>query len=82
MRSIAKNAALAVVTAGLAAGASAGVASAAAGAEAEGVATKSPGVGSGNLAQVPAHVRVNATGNSANVIGVLNPAFGDASANH
>ncbi|MFF8659671.1 chaplin [Streptomyces huasconensis] len=82
MNSIAKKAALAVVTAGLAAGASAGVASAAASAEVDGVARNSPGVGSGNLANVPAQVPVNATGNSANVIGALNPTFGDASANH
>ncbi|MEU5578235.1 chaplin [Streptomyces huasconensis] len=82
MNSIAKKAALAVVTAGLAAGASAGVASAAASAEANGVAGNSPGVGSGNLAHAPVQVPVNATGDSANVAGALNPTFGDASANH
>ncbi|KUF13727.1 MULTISPECIES: chaplin [Streptomyces] len=78
---IAKKAALAVAVAGIAAGASAGVASAASGAEANGLATKSPGVGSGNLVQVPVHVPVNATGNSVNVIGVLNPAFANATVN-
>ncbi|MFH8796176.1 chaplin [Streptomyces sp. NPDC017941] len=76
---IAKKAALAVAVAGIAAGASAGAASAAS--EANGVATGSPGVGSGNLAQVPVHVPVNATGNSVNVIGVLNPAFANATVN-
>ncbi|WP_369217637.1 chaplin [Streptomyces flavofungini] len=82
MNSIAKKAALAVVTAGLAAGASAGAASATPGADAQGVATKSPGVGSGNLVQVPVHIPVNATGNNVSVIGVLNPVFGNATVNH
>ncbi|WP_405482339.1 chaplin [Streptomyces sp. NBC_00009] len=77
---IAKKAALAVAVAGIAAGASAGAASANAGAE--GLAAHSPGVGSGNLVQVPVHVPVNATGNSVNVIGLLNPTFGNASANY
>lgn len=75
---IAKKAALVVAVAGIAAGASAGAAS---GAQAVGAATNSPGVGSGNLVQVPVHVPVNLTGNSVNVIGVLNPAFGNASLN-
>ncbi|MGW6357561.1 chaplin [Streptomyces sp. NPDC055092] len=77
---IAKKAALAVAVAGIAAGASAGAAFADAGAE--GLAAHSPGVGSGNLVQVPVHVPVNATGNSVNVIGLLNPTFGNASANY
>ncbi|WP_447036572.1 chaplin [Streptomyces sp. DSM 118878] len=80
MNSIAKKAALAVAAAGLAAGASAGAASATSGAD--GVATNSPGVGSGNLGQAPVHAPVNVTGNSVNVIGALNPAFGNASGNH
>ncbi|MCQ4084133.1 chaplin [Streptomyces sp. RB6PN25] len=46
-------------------------------ADAEGVAKGSPGVGSGNNVQVPVHVPVNACGNSVDVIGALNPAFGD-----
>ncbi|MFD9909823.1 chaplin [Streptomyces sp. NPDC059063] len=77
--SIAKKAAFAVVAAGIAAGASAGAAIAAA--DADGKATNSPGIGSGNLVQVPVHVPVNATGNSANVVGILNPAFGNESSN-
>ncbi|AZM52480.1 chaplin [Streptomyces sp. WAC 01529] len=81
MNSIAKKAALAVVTAGLAAGASAGVASATSDAQAQGTAANSPGVGSGNLVEAPVHVPVNATGNSVNVVGVLNPVFGNASVN-
>ncbi|MGW6145107.1 chaplin [Streptomyces sp. NPDC055144] len=76
---IAKKAALAVAVAGIAAGASAGAACADTGAE--GLAAHSPGVGSGNLVEVPVHVPVNATGNSVNVIGLLNPAFGNASVN-
>lgn len=82
MNSIAKKATLAVAAAGLAAGASAGAAFAASGAEADGAAKNSPGVGSGNLVQAPVHVPVNITGNSVNVIGVLNPAFGNATVNH
>ncbi|MFD7880792.1 chaplin family protein [Streptomyces sp. NPDC059766] len=37
----------------------------------------SPGVGSGNEAQVPIDVPVNACGNSVDVIGLLNPVFGN-----
>ncbi|MEI5099809.1 chaplin [Streptomyces sp. PmtG] len=80
--SIAKKAAFAVVAAGIAAGASAGVASATSGADANGKATSSPGIGSGNLVQAPVHVPVNATGNSANVVGILNPAFANETVNH
>ncbi|WP_030267862.1 chaplin [Streptomyces sp. NRRL B-24484] len=53
----------------------------ASGATAEGVAAGSPGVLSGNLIQVPVHVPVNVCGNTVNVIGLLNPAFGNACAN-
>ncbi|MFE0176949.1 chaplin [Streptomyces sp. NPDC059002] len=76
---IAKKAALAIAVAGLAAGASAG--SAFADADANGKAENSPGVGSGNHVQAPVHVPVNATGNSANVIGALNPTFDNSSSN-
>jgi len=72
---IAKKAALAVTVAGIAVGASAGAAVADAGAE--GLATKSPGVGSGNLGQVPVHIPVNLVGNTGNLIAGLNPAFGN-----
>ncbi|MCF2528054.1 chaplin [Yinghuangia soli] len=44
---------------------------------AHGVAAGSPGVLSGNLVQVPVHIPVNVCGNSVNVIGALNPAFGN-----
>ncbi len=58
---------------------SAGVASASA--EAEGVAFGSPGVLSGNVIQVPIHIPINACGNSLNLIGALNPAFGNTCIN-
>lgn len=48
---------------------------------ADGVAANSPGVGSGNAVQVPVHVPVNLCGNTVNVIGLLNPAFGNSCAN-
>ena len=41
----------------------------------------SPGVVSGNLVQVPVHVPVNVVGDSVNVIGLLNPAFGNTGVN-
>ncbi|GAO12449.1 chaplin [Streptomyces lydicamycinicus] len=78
----AKKAALVLATTGLALGAAAGSAFATSGAQADGRATNSPGIGSGNLAQVPVHVPVNATGNSANVIGVFNPTFDNVSSNN
>ena len=59
--------------------AGAGVASA--DASAAGAAHNSPGVLSGNLVQVPIHVPVNLCGDSVNVIGALNPAFGNGCAN-
>ncbi|MFD9100524.1 chaplin [Streptomyces virginiae] len=58
-----------------------GAATAAADACAQGVAAYSPGVGSGNLIQVPIHIPVNACGNSVSVIGLLNPAFGNTCVN-
>lgn len=76
------NKALAVsVAVGGILGAGAGAAAAHGGADADGKAQNSPGVVSGNLAQVPVDVPVNATGNTVNVIGVLNPAFGNESSN-
>ncbi|MEV7659532.1 chaplin [Streptomyces anulatus] len=57
----------------------AGLASADAGAQ--GLAAASPGVGSGNAVQVPVHVPVNLCGNTINVIGLLNPAFGNTCVN-
>ncbi|MFF3020302.1 chaplin [Streptomyces sp. NPDC057939] len=68
----------------LAAGAlmAAGVASPAmADSGASGVAAGSPGVLSGNLVQVPVHIPVNVCGNTVDVVGVLNPAFGNTCVN-
>ncbi|WP_086172055.1 chaplin [Streptomyces pharetrae] len=51
------------------------------GAGADGTATGSPGVLSGNALQVPVHVPVNVCGNTANVVGLLNPAAGNTCVN-
>ncbi|MFD3524104.1 chaplin [Streptomyces sp. NPDC058653] len=48
---------------------------------ADGTAAKSPGVLSGNNVQVPVHIPVNACGNTVDVVGVLNPAMGNACVN-
>ncbi|MFF8773118.1 chaplin [Kitasatospora sp. NPDC015120] len=48
---------------------------------AEGVAANSPGVLSGNQIQIPVHVPINVCGNSINIIGLLNPAFGNTCIN-
>ncbi|MFJ8823642.1 chaplin [Streptomyces sp. NPDC102467] len=74
MSRIAKAAAVAVGT-GAVVLSGAGLAMADAGAQ--GAATNSPGVLSGNLLQVPVHIPVNACGNTVDVIGLLNPAFGN-----
>ncbi|WJV47493.1 chaplin [Streptomyces flavofungini] len=73
-----KALALSAVAAAAVAG-GAGVAAADSGAQ--GAATHSPGVVSGNAVQVPVHVPVNVCGNSINVIGLLNPAFGNTCVN-
>ena len=44
-------------------------------------ATNSPGVLSGNVVQVPIHVPINVCGNTVNLIGLLNPAFGNTCVN-
>ncbi|MFE9258158.1 chaplin [Streptomyces sp. NPDC006879] len=74
MSRIAKVAAV-TAAAGTVLAAGAGLAAADAGAK--GAAVHSPGVLSGNLLQVPVHVPVNVCGNTVNVIGLLNPAFGN-----
>ncbi|WP_103502208.1 MULTISPECIES: chaplin [Streptomyces] len=75
----AKKAALVIAAAGAAVGAAAG--SAAADAGAQGVAANSPGVGSGNLVEVPVHIPANVVGNTVTVIGALNPTFGNGGLN-
>ncbi|WP_405782124.1 chaplin [Streptomyces sp. NBC_00859] len=50
-------------------------------ASADGGASNSPGVLSGNSVQAPVHVPVNVCGNTVDVVGLLNPAFGNKCAN-
>ncbi|MFD0550648.1 chaplin [Streptomyces rectiviolaceus] len=78
MSRTAKALALSTVAVAAMAG-SAGIAAADAGAQ--GAATHSPGVISGNAVQVPVHIPVNACGNTVNIIGLLNPAFGNTCVN-
>ncbi|GGV78931.1 chaplin [Streptomyces griseoloalbus] len=80
MKNLKKAAAVTMVAGGLLA-AGAGMASATDGSHADGTAVGSPGVVSGNVIQVPVDVPVNVSGNSVNVIGVLNPAFGNVAVN-
>ncbi|MEV0244540.1 chaplin [Streptomyces sp. NPDC050674] len=42
-----------------------------------GIAANSPGVLSGNVIQIPIDINANVCGNTINVIGLLNPAFGN-----
>ncbi|MFE3600841.1 chaplin ChpH [Streptomyces sp. NPDC059096] len=75
---IKKVVAAAAVTGGLVL---AGAGMAVADAGAQGAAIGSPGVLSGNVVQVPVHLPVNVCGNTINVIGLLNPAFGNTCVN-
>ncbi|MEU3839105.1 chaplin [Streptomyces sp. NPDC058733] len=63
--------------AAVAGGAGVAAADAGAGAAAHG----SPGVISGNVVQVPIHIPVNVCGNTVDIIGLLNPAFGNTCVN-
>ncbi|MFJ8020234.1 chaplin [Streptomyces sp. NPDC096311] len=78
MSRIAKGLALTSVAAAAMAG-TAGIA--AADSDAHGAAAHSPGVLSGNTAQVPIHVPVDFCGNTVDVVGLLNPGFGNRCAN-
>ncbi|MEU3410477.1 MULTISPECIES: chaplin [unclassified Streptomyces] len=78
MSRIAKGLVLTTAAAAAVAG-GAGVASASAGAG--GAAVGSPGVISGNVIQVPIHVPINLCGNTIDIIGLLNPAFGNTCVN-
>lgn len=75
---IKKIVAAAAVTGGLVL---AGAGMAVADSGAQGAAIGSPGVLSGNVVQVPVHVPVNVCGNTIDVIGLLNPAFGNVCVN-
>ncbi|MGW1992176.1 chaplin [Embleya sp. NPDC001921] len=70
-----------VMVAGSAALVMAGAGAASAGSEADGAAVGSPGVLSGNNLQVPIHIPVNLCGNSLDIVGILNPTFGNFCAN-
>ena len=74
MQNIKRSALLVTVTAGIVVG---GAGAAMASSTATGAANNSPGVLSGNVVQVPVHVPVNVCGNTVDVIGLLNPAFGN-----
>ncbi|MFD8302997.1 chaplin family protein [Streptomyces sp. NPDC059690] len=50
-------------------------------ADAQGAAVGSPGLLSGNLVQRPIHNPVNVCGNTADVTGLLSPAFGNTCVN-
>ncbi|MGW2458586.1 chaplin [Streptomyces sp. NPDC004457] len=54
---------------------------AAGGSDAQGSAAGSPGLVSGNGIQLPVHVPVNVCGNTVDVVGLLDPAAGNACAN-
>ena len=79
MSRIAKAVVLSTAAVAAVAGAS-GVALADSGAQ--GAAVGSPGVLSGNAVQVPVHIPVNVCGNTINVVGLLNPAFGNTCLNN
>ncbi|MEV8586155.1 chaplin [Streptomyces sp. NPDC051180] len=79
MRQIRRSGLATLLVTGGALALSAGAAHADSGAQ--GAAVGSPGVGSGNAVQLPVHVPVNACGNTVNVVGLLNPAFGNGCAN-
>lgn len=79
MRNVAKKGLLTAVATGSVLASTAGYAYASA--EAHGGAVNSPGVGSGNSVQVPVDVPINACGNTVDVIGLLNPSYGNRCAN-
>jgi hypothetical protein len=78
MSRIAKGLVLSSVAAAAVAG-TAGIAVADSGADGKAVA--SPGVLSGNVVQVPIHIPVNVCGNTLQLVGLLNPAFGNTCVN-
>lgn len=81
----ATKAALVLAAAGVAVGTSVGAAFATndgpGGAGAIGVAKGSPGVVSGNVIQVPIQLPINLCGNSIDIVGLLNPTFGNTCVN-
>ncbi|MBF9068099.1 chaplin [Streptacidiphilus fuscans] len=78
MRKSSRLAAIGTIAAGLIL---AGAGAASADATANGIAANSPGFLSGNLIQIPVHIPINVCGNSINVVGAANPAYGNYCAN-
>ncbi|MEE4546322.1 chaplin [Streptomyces sp. V4-01] len=78
MKSMRTAAVLAALAGGLVLG---GSGAAFADSDANGAAIGSPGVLSGNVVQIPIDVPVNLCGNSVNILGILNPAFGNTCVN-
>jgi len=72
---------LAVLTATTSGLVLAGAGAALADTSADGSATGSPGVVSGNNTQVPVHIPINVTGNGVNIIGLLDSVFNNHSEN-
>jgi hypothetical protein len=70
-----------VLTSAAVAAVAGGVGVASADSDAHGVAANSPGVVSGNVVQVPIHIPINVCGNTVDLVGVLNPAFGNVCVN-
>ncbi|TRV75367.1 chaplin [Streptomyces sp. 130] len=79
MRQVTRNGLITMAAAGGVLALGGGYAHADAGAA--GGASNSPGVISGNSVQIPVHVPVNVCGNSVSVVGLLNPAAGNACGN-
>ncbi|GAA2109844.1 LAXTG-anchored chaplin ChpA [Kitasatospora saccharophila] len=79
MRQVARKGLLTAMATGSVLASTAGYAHATA--DAHGAAVNSPGVGSGNAVQVPVELPVNACGNTINLIGLLNPAYGNDCSN-
>ncbi|MGW7354071.1 chaplin [Streptomyces sp. NPDC054784] len=79
MRQVTKKGLITVAAAGGVLALSGGTAFADSGAQ--GAASDSPGVLSGNTIQLPVHVPVNLCGNTIDVVGLLNPAFGNTCVN-
>ncbi|MFB7271388.1 chaplin [Streptomyces sp. NPDC056244] len=50
-------------------------------ADAKAAAVGSPGVLSGNVLQIPVHIPLNLCGNTIDIIGLLNPTFGNTCVN-
>ncbi|MET9290576.1 chaplin [Streptomyces sp. NPDC003077] len=77
-----KYAKFAAVAAGTLMTAGSAAAPAFASADTQGAATNSPGIISGNTVQMPIHLPIVLCNNTIDIIGLLNPAFGNACETH